>query len=116
MGATDTVIAGLTAEQRELTGQVIEFMNPVSRRAAGVTFDNQVAMPNERSAAIKAPTLILHAKDDTLQLYRNATYAATAIPGARLISFARGGHLVMVIEQQAIRSEIERHLRAFAEP
>jgi len=111
LGATDEVVASLTADQRELTSQVIEFMNPVSPRAAGVTFDNRAAMPNERIAAITAPTLILHATDDTLQLYRNATFAASTIPGARLVSFPRGGHLLMAVEQQAIRAEIERHLR-----
>ncbi len=69
MGADDAVIAGLTPEQRELVGQVIDHMNPVSPRSAGVAFDNKAAMPNERIAAVRAPTLILHAKDDTLQLY-----------------------------------------------
>lgn len=90
MGVTDAVITGLTPEQRELADQVIDFMNPVSLRSAGVMFDNRAAMPNERIAAIRAPTLILHAKDDTLQLYRNAEFAAATIPRARLVSFERG--------------------------
>jgi len=91
MGATDAVIAGLTPEQRELADHVIDFMNPVSLRSTGVTFDNTATMPNERIAAIRAPTLILHAKDDTLQLYRNAEFAAATIPGARTDQFrARG--------------------------
>ena len=69
MGATDDVIRDLTTEQRGLADQVIDGMHPVSRRAAGVTFDNTAEMPNQRIAAIRAPTLILHATDDTLQLY-----------------------------------------------
>lgn len=114
MGVPDAVIAGLTPEQRELADQVIDFMNPVSLRSAGVTFDNTAAMPNERIAAIQAPTLILHAKDDTLQLYRNAELAAATIPGARLTSFERGGHLVMVVEQKSVRTLIEEHVLAHA--
>lgn len=116
MGVTSDVIAGLTAEQRALADQVIDGMHPVSRRAAGVTFDNRAAMPNERIAAISAPTLILHASDDTLQLYHNAQFAAATIPGSRLVSFAKGGHLVLVVEQPTIRRLIEDHVMANARP
>lgn len=114
MGVTEAVIANLTPEQRALADQVIDFMNPVSLRSAGVTFDNGAAMPNERIAAIRAPTLILHARDDTLQLYRNAEFAAATVPGARLVSFEQGGHLVMAVQQAAIRRLIEEHIRAHA--
>lgn len=112
MGVSDAVIAGLTEEQRELADRVVEFMNPVSQRSAGVRFDNQAAMPNERIAAIRAPTLILHAKDDGLQIYRNAEFAAATIPGARLIGFERGGHLLLAVEQPTIQREIGRHILA----
>jgi len=110
MGADDAVVAGLTAEQRELVGRVIDQMNPVSPRAAGVAFDNQAAMPNERIGAVRAPTLILHAKDDRLQLFHNAEFAAATVPDARQVSFERGGHLVLVVEQAAIREAVQRHI------
>lgn len=116
MGVTRDVIGELTVEQRALADEVIDGMNPVSRRAAGVTFDNRAAMPNERIAAILAPTLILHARDDTLQRYRNAEFAAATIPGARLVSFARGGHLVLAVEQPAIQRAIGDHVMAHASP
>jgi pimeloyl-ACP methyl ester carboxylesterase len=59
----------------------------------------------ERIVAVRAPTLIFHAKDDTLQLHRNAEFAASTIPGARLVSFERGGHLLIAIEQTTIRED-----------
>jgi pimeloyl-ACP methyl ester carboxylesterase len=110
MGANDEVIHGMTSEQRELVDQIIEFMNPVSQRSAGAAFDNQAALPNERIAAIRAPTLILHAKDDTLQLFRNAEFAAATIPGARLVAFERGGHLLMAVERDALRTLVQEHI------
>lgn len=110
MGANETVIAGLTPEQRELVEHIIDDMNPVSPRAAGVTFDNRAAMPNERIAAIQAPTLIFHATDDTLQLYHNAEFAAATIPGARLVHFERGGHLLVCVEQSTIRTATQQHI------
>jgi len=110
MGANDAVIAGLTTEQRELVDQIIDYMNPVSPRSAGVYFDNKATMPNERIAAVRAPTLILHATDDTLELYHNAEFAASTIPGARLVSFERGGHLLISVEQSTIRTVMQKHI------
>lgn len=112
MGANDAVIAGLTPEQRRLVDQVIDFMNPASLRSAGAAFDNKAAMPNERIAGIKAPTLIFHATDDTLQLYRNAEFAAATIPGAKLHRFEHGGHVLMAVEQTAISTMTQQFILA----
>lgn len=110
MGATDTVIAELTPGQRELVERVIEEMNPVSLRTAGAVFDNRAPLPGDRIAAIQAPTLIFHATDDTLQLYHNAEFAAATIPGARLVRFERGDHLLMAVEQATIRAAVQQHI------
>ena len=110
MGANDAVIASLTPEQLELVDKIIDYMNPVSPRSAGAAFDNKATMPNERIGAIRAPTLIFHATDDTLQLYHNAQFAASTIPGARLVSFQRGGHLLMGVEQSTIRTVMQKHI------
>jgi 2-hydroxy-6-oxonona-2,4-dienedioate hydrolase len=85
-------------------------MNPVSLRAAGVAFDNKAAMPNERIAAVRAPTLILHAADDRLQLFHNAEFAAATIPEARLVRFERGGHLLFAVEQATISAIVQKHI------
>jgi len=114
MGASDGVIAALTTEQRTLVNQVIEYMAPVSPRYAGVAFDNKATMPNERVAAIYAPTLIVHATDDRLQLFHNAEYAAAHIPEARLVSFNRGGHLLLAVEQSAVQAEVRQFILAHA--
>lgn len=110
MGATGPVIAGLTPAQRELVNHVIDYMNPVSLRSAGAAFDNKAAMPNGRIAAIRVPTLVFHAKDDTLQLFHNAEFAASTIPDAKLVSFERGGHLILSVEQSAIRRVMRKHI------
>jgi 2-hydroxy-6-oxonona-2,4-dienedioate hydrolase len=110
MGADEAVIAGLTPEQRELVDRLIDQMNPVSPRSAGAAFDNRAAMPNERIAAVRAPTLIFHAADDALQLYHNAEFAAATIPGARLVRFERGGHLLLSVERSTIRAVLQEHI------
>jgi 2-hydroxy-6-oxonona-2,4-dienedioate hydrolase len=110
MGANETVIAGLTAEQLDLVARVIDDMNPVSRRTPGVLFDNEAKLPNERIAAIQAPTLIIHAADDSLQIFHNAEFADEYIPNSKLMRFEKGGHLLMVIEQSTIRSAVQKHI------
>jgi pimeloyl-ACP methyl ester carboxylesterase len=115
MGVDAEVSATLTAEQRRLADGLIEAMHPVSPRAAGAAFDNQAQMPNQRIAAIRAPTLVVHARDDTLQQFHNAEFAARHIPGAKLLAFDRGGHLLLAVERSAIRAAVARHIVANAE-
>ena len=110
MGASQSVIANLTPGQRALVDRIIDDMNPVSPRAAGVAFDNRAMMPNARIATIRAPTVIFHATDDALQLYHNAEFAASTIPGATLVRFERGGHFLMCVEQETVRTATQKHI------
>jgi 2-hydroxy-6-oxonona-2,4-dienedioate hydrolase len=114
MGASDQVVDRLDRDQRRLVDELIDWMNPVSLRSVGVAFDNHATMPNERIALIRAPTLVLHARDDGLQLFHNAEFAAANIPGARLVSFDRGGHLLLATERERVRALVQAHIRAHA--
>lgn len=114
MGADADVTAGLDAERRRLVDAIVDGMNPVAPRAAGTVFDHDAAMPNARIAAIRAPTLVVHARDDGLQLFQNAEYAAATIPGARLEAFERGGHLLVATELPRVRALVAEHLRRHA--
>src|SRR6056297_1562981 len=110
IGATDEVIERLTPSQKENADHFIEYMNPAAPRSAGAVFDNEAQMPGSRIAAITAPTLIIHAKDDLLQLYHNAEFAASTIPGSELMSYESGGHILMIVEQEAIKNAVREHI------
>jgi 2-hydroxy-6-oxonona-2,4-dienedioate hydrolase len=112
LGASRAVVAELTPEERSLVERVIVYMNPATPRAAGVVLDNTALLPGARIASIRAPTLIVHAEDDGLQLYHNAEFAAATIPGARLMSFEKGGHVVMAVQRQAIGAAVREHIRS----
>lgn len=112
MGVDRDVIAGFTPEQNELANRLIEDMLPVSRRSAGATFDNLNPAPGDRIVAVRAPTLIVHAEDDALQLFDNALFAAAHIRGASLLRFERGGHFVAITEQATVRGAVQAHIRA----
>ncbi len=111
LGASDAVVAGLTPEAHGLVSRLIDEMNPAAPRSAGVVFDNTATLPGKRIASIVAPTLIVHAKDDLLQLYHNAEFAAQNIPGARLMSFEAGGHVLVVVQREAVRQAVRAQVR-----
>jgi len=110
MGATDQVIQELTTEQKELINRIIDEMNPASQRYLGARFDNQATLPGIRIASIRAPTLLIHAKDDTLQRHQNAEYAASKIPDSKLVSYERGGHLLLAVELADIKKLVQEHI------
>jgi 2-hydroxy-6-oxonona-2,4-dienedioate hydrolase len=116
LGASDAVVADLTPQERSLVVRIIDYMNPAAARSAGVALDNTAELPGERISAITSPTLIVHAKDDLLQLYHNAEYAAATIPEARLMSFEAGGHVVVVVQRDAIGTAVRRHIRSHTSP
>ncbi|HEX6086928.1 MAG TPA: alpha/beta hydrolase [Thermoanaerobaculia bacterium] len=89
-------------------------MHPASLRSRGVALDHEAPLPGESIGAIEAPTLIVHAKDDALQLHHNALFAATHIPHARLLSFESGGHLLVATEGSAVRAAVGQHILAHA--
>lgn len=111
LGAGPEVVAGLTPEARSLVERLIDEMNPAAPRAAGVVFDNTAELPGARISGVAAPTLIVHARDDLLQLYHNAEFAAKTIAGARLMRFEVGGHLVAIVERHAIGAAVREMVR-----
>lgn len=112
MGAGREVVEGLDPDQRRRIGEIIDFMNPTSLRGRGAFLDNRNPLPGPLIAGIRAPTLVVHAEDDLLQLFGNGLFAAETIPGARFLRFQRGGHLVVIVEQERVRGAVLEHIRS----
>jgi pimeloyl-ACP methyl ester carboxylesterase len=85
---------------------------PIDKRTAGCINDIYISNPDidkgYHFADIKAPTLIIHAVDDPSPPYEGAKKMSKEIPGAKLISFNEGGHLLLNHE-----SEIKKEIRSF---
>jgi 2-hydroxy-6-oxonona-2,4-dienedioate hydrolase len=116
MGADRQVIAGFTPDQRAWVRRLIESMRPASLRSRGARFDNLAPLPGNRIAGIMAPTLVIHAEDDRLQLFENARFAEATIPDVRLLRFEVGGHLVMITEVPTGREAIHNHILDHPQP
>jgi pimeloyl-ACP methyl ester carboxylesterase len=64
----------------------------------GVLFDALESNPAVKDiplSEITVPTLIVHARDDAGPPYQGAVDMALQIPGARLLTIERGGHLML---------------------
>jgi pimeloyl-ACP methyl ester carboxylesterase len=93
--------AGAGEQARAL--DVLRNILPVSQRANGLRNENAVVASLERYdlERITVPTLIVCAENDGYGMYRNARYTAEHIPGARLVSFPTGGHLLLGHREEA---------------
>jgi pimeloyl-ACP methyl ester carboxylesterase len=110
------VAAASPAEQARV-GAMIDSILPVSVRADGLRNETSIATHLEPYAlqAIRAPTLLISARDDGYGTYANAEYTAARIAGARFIGFEQGGHL-WVGHDDEVRRAVAAHVAAHAGP
>jgi pimeloyl-ACP methyl ester carboxylesterase len=92
---------------------------PVSQRIDGIIFDAFASNPDINRGYpyqdITAPTLVIHAKDDPGPPYQAAVAVAAKIPGARLVTVERGGHLRLGNHPEP-QAEVDALLRRTATP
>lgn len=88
--------AAAPAEQRRVL-DTLRDIQPVSQRARGLRNDAVVATSLTRYALerISTPTLIVTAANDGYGTFASWRYTAGHIPGARLVAFPDGGHLLV---------------------
>jgi 2-hydroxy-6-oxonona-2,4-dienedioate hydrolase len=104
------VAAASPAEQAQVNA-LLDSILPVSARAAGLRNESLIANRLEPYdlAAIRAPTLLISARDDGYGTYASAEYTASQIAGAKFIGFELGGHL-LVGHDEEVRRAIAAHL------
>ena len=105
-----------TPEEAMTIRSVGESVFPHAPRAEGATFDMFIGNPSPDAMPleeVQAPTLFVHAADDSFAPYENAVRAARRVPGARLVTIDHGGHLFLGAEDH-VRSEIAAFLSEHA--
>jgi pimeloyl-ACP methyl ester carboxylesterase len=81
---------------------------------SGAIFDTLASEPevdNFPLEQLSVPTLMIHAADDALARYGTAPPAAARIPGARLVTIERGGHLYLGAGAR-VRHELAAFIRS----
>jgi pimeloyl-ACP methyl ester carboxylesterase len=91
---------------------------PLTPRRLGAVFDGFVSNPAADRFPVEeltVPTLIVSAADDPWARHPYAVTAAACIPGARLVTIDRGGHLFLGHDAQ-VRAAIGAFLASVAQP
>jgi len=106
------LVAGASAAERARVNALADRILPVSARAAGLRDDTRLGKRLGPYAldAIRAPTLVVSARDDGFGTYAGAEYTAGKIAGAKFLGFERGGHL-LVGHDDELRAAIVELLR-----
>jgi pimeloyl-ACP methyl ester carboxylesterase len=90
---------------------------PLSDRVAGIAVDSSAKIAPWPLEMIKAPTLVISAKDDLFGTLPGARFTAAHIPGAELEVLESGGHLMLGQRNRVnaiIGSFLKRRLRLAA--
>ena len=97
LGTPPELLQNATAEERKQVANMLDFVLPVSSRRLGLLNDGEVTTtlrPLELER-IRAPTLLISARDDLYGTFERARYTAGKIPGARFLGYTSGGHLLV---------------------
>jgi pimeloyl-ACP methyl ester carboxylesterase len=98
----------MSSDDAQYVAELIDGFFPITPKVAGIDFDlfvSNAEVNGYELEAIRAPTLLVHARDDPLASYDAAERAARRIPGARLLSLESGGHLI-VGQTHNVRDEV----------
>jgi len=113
LGTPPELVARAPRAERERLDAMLDQILPVSERRVGLLNDAVVTTHLERYPLerITAPTLTISAADCLYGTYDAARYTAEQIPGARLIGYPEGGHL-LVGRMAGVASSIAEFLAA----
>ena len=101
------LLTSATSPERARVNAMVDNILPVSIRAEGLKSDTAVGkhLAPAPLESIRAPTLVISARDDRYGTYASAQYTASRISGAKFIGFNEGGH-TWVGHDEEVMSEI----------
>ena len=95
IGVPPEVMETANPDERRAATRTIDSILPVSMRMAGIEVDTSTRIEPWPLERITAPTLIFTSSDDLFHTQPAAEYAAKHIPGAKLVVYPTGGHLLI---------------------
>jgi 2-hydroxy-6-oxonona-2,4-dienedioate hydrolase len=89
------LVENASAKEQARVNAMLDNILPVSARAQGLRSDSTVGKSLRAASlgSVRAPTLIISARDDSYGTYASAEYTAQNIKGAQFIGFETGGHV-----------------------
>ncbi|WP_324765296.1 alpha/beta hydrolase (plasmid) [Sinorhizobium meliloti] len=95
LGVPPEVVEAAAATDRNRVTAIIRSVEPLSQRFPGINIDSAPNLHRLPLDNIAAPTLVVSAQDDLFNTLPAATFAARSIPGAKLVVYDTGGHLLV---------------------
>ena len=104
--------AAASDDEKRRADTVLAQILPISARKQGLLNDTRLATRAARAdlEAVRAPTLVVSARDDGYGTYEAARYSAAHIRSARFIGFDRGGHALLGRQAEVVAA-VESLLR-----
>ncbi|WOS66831.1 alpha/beta fold hydrolase [Sinorhizobium fredii] len=97
--------------ERNRVMAIVRSVQPLSRRFPGINIDSAPDLQPLPLDTIRAPTLVVSARDDLFNTLPAAKFAAGKIPNARLVVYETGGHL-LVGHEEDVRKVVSDFLAA----
>lgn len=95
LATNPALVAAASSDERERTHAILWNILPISERSQGLRNDTRFTSTPQSIALdqIKAPALVISLEDDFYRTIAPARFIAAKIPGARLVTYATGGHI-----------------------
>lgn len=105
LGTDAAVVRAAEPSEKARVRQVLDHLQPVSQRIAGMNFDIKAAATHEPYPIekIACPVLTISAEDDRFGTATRAKYIAANVPDGRAIIFPTGGHALVGRYADALR-------------
>jgi 2-hydroxy-6-oxonona-2,4-dienedioate hydrolase len=106
------IVASASLPERQRALNMLWNLMPIGRRTQGILNDVRFASAPQSIAVeeIKVPTLVVSLEDDFYRTLEPARFIAAHVPGARLLTYASGGH-VWVGHDAELFAEVEAFIR-----
>ena len=109
LGVPPELVAASPKAEQDRTMSIVRSVKPLSLRFSGINIDSIPDLHRLPLEEITAPTLIISARDDLFNTLPAAEFAASRIPGAKLVVYDKGGHL-LVGNGKDVRDEVRKFL------
>ena len=103
------LVSAASPQEQARVNAMLNHILPVSLRKAGLASDSVLGKSLGPAALdkVRAPTLIISARDDRYGTYASAQYTASHIKGARFIGFEQGGHVWVGHDDEVMQEIVE---------
>lgn len=109
LGIRPELVAAAPQAERDRVMSFVRTVEPLSLRFPGINIDSSPELHELPLDEITAPTIIISARDDLFNTLPAAEFAAGRIPGAKLVVYDTGGHL-LVGQAQQVRKAVRTFL------